>query len=69
MRWLWLIGMWTMGYWGLRYTFQVARFFGKADWAEKYLGDGGTYTFWRLFSLALIVGGFCLLAYPEWFGF
>lgn len=43
----------------MKYSVQITdQFSGKIDLAEKYLGSGigaGTYTFWKLFGLALCV--------------
>jgi len=42
----------------MRYTVQVTNFTGKIGFAEKYLGGGlaaGTYTWWRLVGLGLII--------------
>ncbi|MCL5666273.1 MAG: hypothetical protein M1383_00660 [Patescibacteria group bacterium] len=43
----------------MRYSVAITdQFTGKIDLAEKYLGTGigaGTYTFWKLFGLAMCV--------------
>ena len=39
----------------LKYREQIVRMVGKNEWAERYLGSGGTYTFWILFAFLLIV--------------
>jgi hypothetical protein len=36
----------------LRYRAQIVEFTGKFEWAERYLGQGGTYTF------VIILGAF-----------
>ena len=33
----------------------IARQFGKAEWAERFLGTGGTYTMWILIALFIII--------------
>lgn len=40
----------------IRYNFQLTRLFGHNSLAERYLGEGGTYTMWKLLGVALIVG-------------
>lgn len=32
--------------------------FGYMDWAEKYMGSGGTYSAWKLIGFLVIVWGF-----------
>lgn len=39
----------------VKYSFQLTKLFGHNSLAEKYLGDGGTYTMWKLIGLALII--------------
>lgn len=39
----------------IMYRERIVRIVGKNQLAERYLGTGGTYTFWILFSLLLIV--------------
>jgi len=36
------------------YRERLVRIFGKNQMAERYLGNGGSYTFWILFALLLI---------------
>lgn len=31
----------------------IGDFIGEIDWCEKYIGSGGTYTFIKLFGLAV----------------
>ena len=38
----------------IRYRLQLVQTFGKAYYAEKYLGNGGSYTMWILIGLMLI---------------
>ena len=44
------------------YSFQIVRTFGHMEWAERYLGSGGSYLAWKLIGMALIIGGFWVLA-------
>lgn len=46
----------------LKYTEKVVRLFGKTEYAEKYLGGGGTYTMWKLIGIGLVIGGIIYLA-------
>lgn len=39
----------------IKYRERLVRIFGKADWAERYLGGGGTYTMWILWGLLVVV--------------
>jgi len=39
----------------LKYKERVVRMVGKNEYAERYLGQGGTYTFWILFAILMIV--------------
>jgi hypothetical protein len=46
----------TLGTACLKYNFQLTRLFGYNSLAEKYLGDGGTYSMWRLIGVVVIIG-------------
>ena len=46
------------------YVFQWVRVFGHIPYMEQKLGPGGTYTFWRLIGVALIIGGFWMFSNP-----
>ncbi len=51
----------------MKYSVKVTEFTGKLDFAEKYLRGGvaaGTYTWWKLFGLAV-----CILSVLWLFGF
>ncbi len=37
------------------YRFQLTQFSGKIQWAEQYLGSGGTYNFYIIAGLAVSV--------------
>lgn len=39
----------------LRYTEPIVRNIGKSSWAEQYLGNGGSYTMWKIIGLILPV--------------
>ncbi len=40
----------------IKYNFQLTRLFGHNSLAERYLGEGGTYSMWKLLGVALIIG-------------
>lgn len=42
----------------MRYNFELTRMVGHNYYAERYLGDGGTYTMWKLLGLITVVGSF-----------
>ncbi len=46
-----------LGFAGVKYTFQVVGYTGRQDWIEQYLGQGSTYFVFKIFSLALVIGG------------
>jgi len=50
-RWVWLLLAGAISFVSLTYTLQMAHTFGKMGWAEKYFGDGGTYTVWKLIGI------------------
>lgn len=50
----------------LKYTEPIVRMIGKMDWAERYLGMGGTYTAWKLIAILLIVGSLVYLTTVAW---
>ena len=39
----------------LKYNFQLTKLFGHNSLAERYLGEGGTYSMWKLLGVALII--------------
>ena len=42
----------------LKYNYQMTHLFGHNSLAEQYLGNGGTYTMWRLLGIIVILGTF-----------
>lgn len=59
----------VVGGFATSHSFFMTRLVGKAAWAERYLGVGGTYTFWKLFGILLIMIGLLMMRFPGWFGF
>ena len=45
----------------LKYTEPFVRTVGHNSFAEKYFGSGGTYTFWKLIALIIIIAGLVYL--------
>lgn len=39
----------------MKYNFQLTKLFGHNSLAERYLGEGGTYSMWKLLGVALII--------------
>jgi len=50
----------------LKYTEPLVRMIGKMNWAENSLGQGGTYTMWKLIAILLIVGSLVYLTSAAW---
>jgi len=38
----------------IRYRWNLVQMIGKSEWAERYLGPGGTFTMWILIALSLV---------------
>ena len=38
----------------IKFREKLVRLIGKNEYAERYLGSGGTYTFWILFAIFII---------------
>ena len=51
------------GFLGILYPFQIVRLFGHLPWAERTFGPAGSYTFWRLFGIFLVILSFVILRY------
>lgn len=39
----------------IKYRLQLVQTFGKAYFAEKYLGNGGSYTMWIIIGFLIVV--------------
>lgn len=42
----------------IRHAEWIVRNFGYMSWAEKYMGNGGTYSAWKLFGVLIMIWGF-----------
>jgi len=40
----------------IKYSYQMTHLFGHNSLAEQYLGNGGTYTMWKLLGIITIIG-------------
>jgi hypothetical protein len=54
----WLIIFVTSGLGLIIYTEKIKRFTGNFSFAEKWFGSGGTYNFFKLLGIAIIIGSF-----------
>lgn len=50
-----IIGV-PLGFWLVRYRTKVVDVVGKMAWAERYLGEGGTYNVWLLIGTLVTAG-------------
>ncbi|MGI6103237.1 MAG: hypothetical protein ACOYBJ_01260 [Patescibacteria group bacterium] len=48
----------VVGFWMIRNSLTLVGWFGQFNWAERYLGTGGSYSAWKLFGILAIVFGF-----------
>jgi len=55
------LAMMAIGFLAIRYNKWITDSTGRIDFAEKYIGQGGTYTFWTLFGAAAMLGSFYFL--------
>ena len=39
----------------IKFRERIVRIVGKAEWAEKYLGSGGTYTMWIFIAIFIVL--------------
>lgn len=39
----------------IKYSYQLTQLFGHNSLAERYIGEGGTYTMWKLLGLVVII--------------
>ena len=38
----------------IRYRWNIVQFFGEIEWAERYLGPGGTFTAWIGIAILMV---------------
>ena len=46
-----------LGVAALKYNYQLVNFTGNVGFAERYLGGGGTYAFYKLIAIVMVIGG------------
>jgi len=63
MKALWFILILGMGFATTYFAYPLYKITGSFDSVEKYLGAGGTITFWRLVGVALVIFAFAYVIY------
>ena len=52
----------------LKFTEPIVNNVGRSDLAERYLGQGGTYTMWKIIGVLIAVAAFFVLTGQLTFG-
>jgi len=55
------IGILMLGFALIYFSYPLFNITGRQDWIEKYLGPGGTITFYRLLGILIVVFAFIFL--------
>lgn len=55
------LGLLILGFLLIYFAFPLANITGRQDWVEKYLGPGGTITFYRLLGIIIVIFSFVFL--------
>lgn len=55
------IGFLVLGLSLLYFAYPLYTITGRQDWIEKYLGSGGTISFYRLLGIAIVIFSFIFL--------
>jgi len=63
MKFLWFIGMFAGGLLLVKYFKWIVDHTRRYPSIEKFLGPGGTYTFWKLLGIVLMLGSFYVLTH------
>jgi len=63
MKFLEFFGFLVLGFSLVYFAFPLSNITGSQDWVEKYLGPGGTITFYRLLGTAIAIFAFVFLIY------
>lgn len=63
MKFLEFFGILVLGFALVYWAFPLSNITGSQDWVEKYLGPGGTITFYRLLGMAIAIFAFVFLIY------
>ena len=62
MKFLYFILILGLGFTTIYFAYPLYKITGSFDWVDKYLGSGGTITFWRLIGIAMVLFSFYYLA-------
>lgn len=52
----------------LKFTEPIVNMVGRSDLAERYLGQGGTYTMWKILGVIIAIASFFVLTGQLRFG-
>ncbi len=63
MKYLLFLALEPLGLIAIVYSYHIVKMFGRLDWAEQYLGGGGSYAAWKLIGVGAIIAGFAVLVY------
>lgn len=63
MKFVYFVLIIVLGLTAIYFSFPLYKITGSFDWVDKYLGPGGTITFWRLIGVALVILAFVYLIY------
>jgi len=58
----------VFGFYVTTHSYPMVRLVGRMDYAEKYLGVGGSYTMWKGIGILCIIAAFYVLKDPSLFG-
>jgi len=58
----------AFGFYVTIHSFAMVRLVGRMDYAEKYLGVGGSYTMWKIIGIGCIIAAFYVVKDPSLFG-
>lgn len=63
MKALWFLLIIGLGFATLYFAYPLYKITGSFDWVDKYLGSGGTISFWRLVGVVLVIFAFAYVIY------
>lgn len=55
------LGFLILGFALIYFAYPLYNIVGRQDWIEKYLGPGGTITFFRLFGILIVIFAFIFI--------
>jgi hypothetical protein len=68
MQYLVAAGLILFGFYVTIHSFGMVKLVGRTDWAERYLGVGGSYTMWKLLGILSIIVALYVIKNPGLFG-